>query len=128
MALIPPLHSVSLCFAQTGKAVRRILQRALLYSFVALTLVCAQQEAMLHALAHVQEQLASHQDKDKNPSETTHCLKCDAFAPMAGALPSVLPDLPLVEHGVALSSPFPGNFYTLRDEIPFSARAPPLSL
>jgi len=125
MSFSPPFHSIGLYFSQTGKAARRSLGGTLFYLFVALTLVCTQQEAMLHALEHVKEQLAQHQDKDKNPAETKQCLKCLALAPMLGALPSVLPDFPLTRHDVELSSLPPDISYSLIGEFPFLARAPP---
>ena len=125
MSLNPPFHSVSLCFAHTGKTARRILRRALLYFFVALTFVCTQQEAVLHALTHFQEQLAKYQNKDKSPTETTPCLKCLALAPMSGALPSVLPDTLLTRHEVEPPGPSPQISYAHVGDPPFSARAPP---
>ena len=60
--------------------------RLLLFLFIALALLFAQQGAAIHALSHLSEPLPSHSQQDKHLPHSPACDKCVVYAGVGSAV------------------------------------------
>jgi hypothetical protein len=102
------------------------MKRTLRYLLVAVALVCAQQAAQLHALSHVQRDLAKAERSGKCVPPISHpAEQCIAYHAVDSTLPSLAPAIGTPQVGlpafaaVILPLLFPPR-------IEFDSRAPPV--
>ena len=91
--------------------------------WLALAVVAGQQLAVLHALGHASESL-SQKDPKQAPSKCGECFACSQLA--AGAATTV-PDVPLVECGIATTT-LVAKGQDVAASVPYLSRAPPILL
>jgi len=91
--------------------------------WLALAVVAGQQLAVLHALGHASESLSQKAPKQA-PAKCDECFACSQLS--AGAATTV-PDVPLVECGIATTT-LVAKGHDVAPSVPYLSRAPPILL
>jgi len=100
------------------------MRLSLLKFMLPLLLLFSQQEALLHELGHVGDELARLQSPSKQVPDSKPCSKCIVFAHIAGAVHSEVPQL--FAQDLAYAPPEQMQVASIAAEIPSPrSRGPP---
>jgi hypothetical protein len=103
------------------------MRLSLLKFLLPLLLLFSQQDALVHELSHIGEELAQLQSPSKQVPDSKPCAKCIVFAHIAGAVHSEAPQLPA--QNLAYAQPGQAQVASFAAETPSPrSRGPPLFL